>query len=599
MPFEPALQWALNFTVTMHERRILRRWPGAVCLCNVSNLEIRLLGNLSVLHSGTAKTLPPSRKARALLAYLALNDQAHTRNQLCELFWDAPGDPRASLRWALSKLRPALTVDGVCALQADKNTVCLLHDTVSVDLPDIRLMATTELAGAGLEALIELERRFRSGFLQDLDDTGGHAFQVWLESERQGFRQLHRRVIDALISRAELSDSDRLALAAERLATDALHDDANIEYLRLTLKVAGFSKARAVFERMRATYRAEHYPDDKLVAAWRALASSSESGVALELDDRAAFTTTVESEPVLPVIPEKPSLAILNFIDISTQDGGAVLANGLAIDLNSKLAQLPSLFVISRASASRMDLKRQAPREIASRLGVRYLVTGTTQRGDNTLRATVTLIDAASESELWSEHFDRPADCLFEVQDSIVNAIVAAIEPALEHAEMQRALQKPPESMNAWELFHRGLWHSFRFTSEDIEAASRYFEQSVALDRNFSRAYAGLSFTHYSRAFLNSAKDINREIAAACETGMRSIDCDVRDAMGHWALGRGLFLSRRHDDALAAIDRSLEVNPNYAQGHYARGFIGIHSGRDEAYEPELDVAQRSILCCLQ
>jgi len=114
----------------------------------------------------------------------------------------------------------------------------------------------------------------------------------------------------------------------------------------------------------------------------------------------------------------------------------------------------------------------------------------------------------------------------------------------------------------------------------------------VTLDPHFSRAFAGLSFTHYSRAFLNSVRDVDREIGEALEAGRQSVDFDGRDAMGHWALGRALFLSRRHDNALPAIGRALDINPNYAQGHYAKGFVGIHAGLNSASLPSLDKAQR-------
>jgi tetratricopeptide (TPR) repeat protein len=157
---------------------------------------------------------------------------------------------------------------------------------------------------------------------------------------------------------------------------------------------------------------------------------------------------------------------------------------------------------------------------------------------------------------------------------------------------MQRALLKPPDSLTAWEQFHRGLWHCFRFRAKDNEIAHQLFTRAASLDPHFSRAFAGLSFTHYSRAFLDAVPDFDREIAAALEAGRRSVDFDGRDAMGHWALGRALFLSRRHDSALTAIDRALAINPNYAQGHYAKGFVGIHAGLDDVSLPSLDMAQR-------
>ena len=118
------------------------------------------------------------------------------------------------------------------------------------------------------------------------------------------------------------------------------------------------------------------------------------------------------------------------------------------------------------------------------------------------------------------------------------------------------------------------------------------FSKAVAMDPRFARAYAGISFTHYSRAFLNSAHDIDGEIRAALDAGKASIGFDGRDAMGHWSLGRALFLSRQHDEALISIDNALAVNPNYAHGHYARGFVGIHTALDAESLKSIDTAER-------
>jgi TolB-like protein len=367
------------------------------------------------------------------------------------------------------------------------------------------------------------------------------------------------------------------------VALDPLDDVANIQYLDITLQTCGLSEARRAFDKMREHYRAERQNESSLALAWRSMTESSAMDVAGTSDSGAH--TAVD-------LPEKPSLAVVDFADLGSHAGGAVLANGLTVDLNSRLAQLPSLFVIARQSTARIDAKRLAPQQIGAALGVRYLLGGSVQRDNKRVRTTVTLTDASDESELWSEHFDRPLDDIFQVQDDITNAVIAAIEPAIERAEMQRALLKPPDSLTAWEQFHRGLWHCFRFTARDSEVAHELFTRAVTLDPHFSRAFAGLSFTHYARAFLGSVPNVGREIDAALEAARKSVDFDGRDAMGHWALGRALFLSRRHDNALSAIDRSLVINPNYAQGHYAKGFVGIHAGLDEASLPSLDVAQR-------
>ncbi|MGH8167783.1 MAG: tetratricopeptide repeat protein, partial [Woeseiaceae bacterium] len=471
-------------------------------------------------------------------------------------------------------------------------TVGLDVGLLSVDALVIQALVAESTDSISDEDLIDLENRFSGGYLTGLDDVGSRRFQIWLESERKSLRELHRRVIAAAISRLSISAAERLRLAGKAVALDPLHDASNATYLRLTLDAEGFRGARHAFDKAREHYQAEKHDDARLVAAWRSMTQAAQIGCSPQSADFSAVAGEAVEPDVDYALPDMPSLAVLDFTDLGSHVGGAVLASGLAVDLNSRLAQLPSLFVIARQSAARIDAKTLAPRQIGRKLGVRYLIGGSTQREDRRVRTTVTLMDATDESELWSEHFDCSLDDIFRVQDDITNAVIAAIEPAIERAEMQRALIKPPDSLTAWEYFHRGLWHCFRFTARDTEIAHQLFKHAVSLDPHFSRAHAGISFTHFSRAFLHFVPDVEREIAEALESGRKSVDFDGRDAMGHWALGRALFLSRQHDGALDAIDRALAVNPNFAQGHYARGLIGAHASIDEPSLSSLDMAQR-------
>lgn len=554
-------------------------------------IEIQIIGDMRVLRGGARATLPPSRKTRALLAFLALNEGPHRREDLCELLWDAPNDPRAALRWSLSKLRPVLSAGGACALGADLDTVSIDRRLAAVDLVDIRALVAARAAETPLDALLALEKRIAAGFPTGLDDLGSVRFELWLESERNALRDLHAALLERLAAVAAIPSAERLQLAARRVGLQPFDDAANAEYLRLTLERLGLSRARQAFDKVRERYRAERQPEDGLLAAWSRLSRRSPAPppISVATKDEPAFEAEA-NEPQR--LPDKPSLAVLDFADIGDHAGGAVLAHGLAVDLTSRLAQLENLFVIARESAARVSARGLPPEKIARLLGIRYLVTGSTQRSDRRVRATVSLLDALNGNELWSERYDRSLDDLFGVQDDITGAVIAAIEPMIEQAEMERSLLKPPNTLTAWECFHRGLWHCFRFTAEDNQAAHALFERAIADDPHFSRAYAGLSFSHFSRAFLHLVDDIDDEIARALRTGRQSVDFGARDAMAHWALGRALFLSREHDQALCTVGRALAINPNYAQGHYAKGFIGAHAGIHEDSLRALDMAER-------
>jgi TolB-like protein len=550
-------------------------------------VDIQLLGELRVVRGGLEGALPPSRKTRALLAYLALREGAHRREDLCALLWDVPNDPRAALRWSLTKLRPLLSLDGATALGADRDTVSIDRALVTVDVVEIR-SALTHAAAIPAAGLLELEARLAAGFLNGLDDLGSVKFQLWLESERTALRELQTGILQRLAADVAIPLPERWRLASRRVALEPLDDAANAEYLKLTLDKAGLTEARQAFDKVRSRYRAESAPEHNLLAAWqrltrRAPAPAGAAGLGAPFEDEAGHARA---------LPDKPSLAVLDFTDLGGHAEGAVLANGLVVDLNSRLAQLSNLFVIARESAARLSARQLSPAHIARLLGIRYLVTGSTQRRDKRVRATVSLLDALNGNELWSEHYDRSLDDLFDVQDDITGAVIAAIEPMIEQAEMERALLKPPSTLTAWECFHRGLWHCFRFTAADNEAAHTLFERAIADDPRFSRAYAGLSFSHFSRAFLHLADDVPGEIRHALDAGRQSVDFGARDAMAHWALGRALFLSNEHDQALDAVGRALAINPNYAHGHYAKGFIGIHAGRHDDSLRALDTAER-------
>ena len=178
---------------------------------------------------------------------------------------------------------------------------------------------------------------------------------------------------------------------------------------------------------------------------------------------------------------------------------------------------------------------------------------------------------------VWSERFDQPRDEAFEVIEEIGNRIVASIASEIEKNESNRAILKPPSSLDAWEAYHRGLWHMYRFTKADNDAAQRFLEQAVSLDPTFSRAHAGLSFTHWQNAFQGWA-DREPEIARALETARRGMLVDDRDPAVHWAQGRALWLRGLHDPSVLELQQAVDLSPNFAQGHYSLAFVQAQAG---------------------
>jgi len=414
-------------------------------------LVLRLLGDTALVCNGAPRALPKSRKTRALLAYLAIEARPIRREALCELLWESAADPRAALRWSLSKLRPLLETPRGQALLADAHSIALDPTLVAVDALEAKALLEQPVTSVTDARLSAMEEVLAAGYPADLDLASGNRYQLWIDGEREAVRRVHRRVLDEQSARAG-SPAVALATARKRAALDPLDTEANARLLARSVEVDGHTRARAALEGMRARYRAEGLSDLALVASWRGL----DPGAALEL-------------------PDKPSVAVLGFTDLGGHEGGAVLAEGLATDLTLTLGRLRGLFVTARASSARFSARTADLARVGQVLGVRYLVHGTTQRLDRRVRVTATLADALHNTVLWSEHFDRPIGDLFSVQDDVSTAIASAIEPEIERAEAERAKLKAPEDLSAWECYHRAMWHCFRFTAQHTEQAHRAY----------------------------------------------------------------------------------------------------------------------------
>ena len=568
--FEPPLKWALMCSGSKRCVVGIDR-AGLHSKAHVNNappLFLRLLGDTAMWRGGAPCELPKSRKTRALLAYLAIQAHAVHREALCEMFSASAADPRAALRWSLTQLRPLLATPLGQALQTDVHSVALDPSLLGVDVWPIKALEGTGIVDIDDARLKAFDEALGLGYAPDLTLDVGHGYGLWLEGEREGLRRLHRRVLDELGARAGTPD-EALSMARRRVALDPLDTAANAKLLERSVEVDGVGRARTSLESMRALYRTEGLSDHALVACWRGLAPAA----ALEL-------------------PDKPSVAVLGFSDLGSHEDGPVLAEGLSTDLTLSLGRFHGLFVTARASSVRLATGSIDLTRAGGMLGVRYLVHGTTQRLRRRVRVTAILTDAQSNRIVWSEHFDRALGDFFSVQEDLSIAIASALEPEIARAEVERVSLKAPEDLTAWECYHRAMWHCYHFTADHTERAYQLLQRALVLEKGFARAHAGLSFTHYSRAFLNATPAPGAAVALALEHGQLSVDLDEKDAMGHWTLGRARFLACEHDQAMQSVKRSLATNPSFSQGHYALGFVEAHSGMLHQALPDLDAAER-------
>ncbi|MEO8183941.1 MAG: transcriptional regulator, partial [Deltaproteobacteria bacterium] len=252
--------------------------------------------------------------------------------------------------------------------------------------------------------------------------------------------------------------------------------------------------------------------------------------------------------------------------------------DGLTEDIITRLAKLRVLFVIARGTVYALGERGIGAQEAGRILNVEYVASGSLRRAGERVSVVVELAETQNARIVWTDEFEGTAAQTFSVLDSIVNRIVAALADEIQSAECSRSMLQPPNSLDAWEAYHRGLWHMYRFNGPDNLDAERFFRDALKLDPTFSRAHAGLSFTHFQNAFLNLTPDPERQMQLALETAAQSLGADERDPAAHWAMGRALWLSRQQDESLRELQRSIELSPNFALGYYTLGFVQAQAG---------------------
>jgi TolB-like protein/DNA-binding winged helix-turn-helix (wHTH) protein len=280
--------------------------------------------------------------------------------------------------------------------------------------------------------------------------------------------------------------------------------------------------------------------------------------------------------------PRRASVAVMPFADRSNAPsvrGGS--ADALAHDVITRLAKLRSLFVIAEGTVFALQERRIAPEEAGRLLKVDYVVSGSLRQQGNQLTVTVELAETSTARIVWAEVFNQKVADVFLVLDEIGNRIVASIAHEIETIERNRAILRPPNSLDAWEAHHRGLWHMYRFNRADNEKAQHFFATAVRLDPTFARAHAGLSFTHFQNAFQDWAER-QPEIDRAFDAAGQSLMADDRDPAAHWAMGRALWLRGQHDQSIVELERTIELSPNFALGHYTLSFVHSQAGDPRA-----------------
>jgi TolB-like protein len=292
------------------------------------------------------------------------------------------------------------------------------------------------------------------------------------------------------------------------------------------------------------------------------------------------FVGEVREEAIqaLP-LPDRPSIAVLPFVNMSKDHNEQYFADGISEDLVTGLARIRWLFVIARNSTFVYKERPVDVKQVSRELGVRYVLEGSVRRTGSRLRITAQLVDATTGGHHWAERYDREFGEMFAVQDEITRCVAAAIEPRLLAAEGNRALARSPEHLGAWDLVARAQTHFWRLTRADYEAAVKPLRQAVGSHPDYAPARGRLGFCLVFAAHMGWIAS-DQGIMAGREHAIRAVVLDDCDPWGHIALAYCAMMQRHTEESIAAFKQAVLLNPNSAaaHSHLSRGFA--FAGRD-------------------
>ena len=538
-------------------------------------LEIKVLGVLEVVRDGVPATLPPSRKTRALLAYLALMRGRHRREQLCEMFWELPDDPRGSLRWSLSKIRPIVDEVSAARLLADRQSVELRIEATGIDF--LAAQSAADRIGAGTDELAAAAKSFRGPLLSDLElpETGG--FHTWLLGMREDARKLQARILRLLVERLAPTPEEALPHARELVGVDPFDEDA-WALLITTLSEAGRSgELRPQFEAGLRSLREVGGGFGSLLRAWRA--SQSASGRALER----------KAKPAGPAAAQRASIVVLPFANLSDDPAQQYFADGITCELTTDLSRIPDMLVISRNTAFTYKNRPIDTRQIGRELGVRCILEGGVQRSADQVRVTVQLIDAENDAHLWAERFTGEAGDLFALQDQITRRIAVALDLELVDIEASKQLEAP----GTRDYILRGRAMRLRPPSRQNRAEQvAQFEQALALDPQSVAAQSWLAIELAARAVDLMTDTIAADIARAEDLAKRALAVAPRYSVARFAMAQVLRAQHRYEEAIAEYEAVIALNRNWAHAYSHLGWCKFMTGLVDELIPAQEEAIR-------
>lgn len=514
----------------------------------MSRLRIRVLGGFEAIDLAGHAVKFQTRKAAALLAYLAMSPgKEFSRGHLMNLLWSDRAEAQASnsLRQALSQLRKVMNKNGKSPLIVSPDGVRIDPEAVWTDAVEFERLARSK--GSDRRGAVQL---YRGDFLADFL-IRDNEFEEWRREKAARFGSLAFDTFDDLLHEAVAGDDydNAIDFAQALLAVEPAHESAH----RALMKVHYVKGRRAAALQQYEACRDFLYrelgvePEPETEAVRRIILTGKERPTA------AASTEPANTLGVLPFSTHDD--------DIDAQR----LASGLVASIAMELGRFGSLSVVSPSSSLIFKDSHINLRDIADSLDVRYLVEGSVDRFGDRLQGFVRLTEPRSGRQVWGDRFEAGAEDFFEVMDGIVQSIVGPLTARLESEEISVARRKPATSLDAYDHWLRGLSHLRIVSAAEELAAREHFQAAIDLDPNFARAHAGLAiatFNGWSCGAFGSWPDV---IGRCFKAALKALALDPSDHWPHMVLANVYLFQREFDKATAHYNRAIALNPNDAR----------------------------------
>lgn len=525
-------------------------------------LRISVFGGVGLSISGKDVHLP-NRRARALLAYLALNEaRKESRERLAGLFWGDTHErnARSSLRQVLFETRDALGPLRCQALISEREYVKLEAGAIDVDLSAVVRQVEEGIVPEALEVQPRAADTLLAGY-EDLGDM----FEEWIRESRRAVHEKLLRALELGYEKSELPRRQRRLLAEAALRLDPLHEAACRSVMRLAAEDGELGAALRAYAGLYERLGRELDMEPSL--ATQELVAQVKQG---HFDSAAV---TIVATPVAGAVQSTrvaaagaPIVAIMPFRSIGPDPVPGYFMEGVVEDTVRMLATLREPVVISSNSTRGFQGQPLDLHHIGQTLGAQYVVSGTLRASGDRLRLSVELAEVTRSSVLWSEAYDASEPTLFETQNELAAKIARTLVPRLREAELQQSRRQKPENLTAYHLMIQARDLIFRLERAAFEQAGELLNRAIGLDPGYAPTHAALADWHSLRIGQGWSTDVASETRALEAAARSAIELDSANGRALAMLGHNrTILGRDYDEALSLIDRALAASPNDAE----------------------------------